>query len=338
MKKTKTMFIYLLSALMLLNLCACASSGEDTAEDGRFHILASNFPAYDFACRIAGERCSVTMLVPPGSEAHSYEPGAQDIIALQNCELLFCNGGVGEAWLEILVSGSEREVPVLYMTECVSLLEEERVEGMQKAAHSHEHVHDESCEDEHGHGHEDAEESHSHTEYDEHVWTSPVNAMAICRALCEKLCVLDPEGEGIYRANLEAYLAELETLHQGFLETVEGGGRRTVIFSDRFPVRYFVEEYGLEYFAAFPGCAEEAEPSARTVAFLIDRVREDKTPAVFYIEFSNEKMADVIVEDTGCEKLLFHSCHNVSADDFESGVSYLQLMTANLANLKEALG
>ena len=137
---------------------------------------------------------------------------------------------------------------------------------------------------------------------------------------------------------LERYREELQLLDAAFRKTVDEGSHRTLVFADRFPVRYFVEEYGLEYFAAFPGCADDTEPAARTVAFLIDRVREEKLPAVFYIEFSNEKMADVVCEDTGCRKLLFHSCHNVSAADLENGVTYLQLMWGNVNALKEALG
>ena len=149
-------------------------------------------------------------------------------------------------------------------------------------------------------------------EYDEHVWTSPMNAQRICRAIAARLSSFDPEHADDYAANCERYCAELAELDAQFREIVSQGKHRTVIFADRFPVRYFVEEYGLEYYAAFPGCAEDTEPSAKTVAFLIDRVREGKIPAVFYIEFSNEKMADVICEDTGCEKRLFHSCHSVT--------------------------
>ena len=185
--------------------------------------------------------------------------------------------------------------------------------------------------------HEEHGEEEEGPEYDEHVWTSPVNARRICEALCEKLCALDPEGESLFRANLERYCGELRLLDAAFRKTVDEGRHSTVVFADRFPVRYFVEEYGLDYFAAFPGCADDTEPAARTVAFLIDRVREEGLPAVFYIEFSNEKMADVICEDTGCKKLLFHSCHNVSAEDLENGVTYLQLMWGNVNALKEAL-
>ena len=231
--------------------------------------------------------------------------------------MFFCNGGESEAWVDQLLA--DLPVQSLVMLQCVDALEEEVKEGMQEIQEE-----------------EDGEEEGP--EYDEHVWTSPRNAKRICEALCDRLCALDPEGETVYRENLRRYSEALETLDAAFRETVEQGRVKTVIFADRFPVRYFVEEYGLEYFAAFPGCADDTEPSARTVAFLIDRVRDEQIPAVFYIEFSNEKMADVICEDTGCRKLLFHSCHNVSKADLESGVTYLQLMWGNVDALKEALG
>ena len=280
------------------------------------------FPAYDFAREIAGEKASVVLLVPPGSEAHSFEPTPQDIIRIENCDLLLCNGGESEAWLEEILEGRENDILTLTMMDCVETLEEETKEGMQATEHSHEE-HEE-------HGHEE--------EYDEHVWTSPVNAELIVSALCERLCEIDPENGSFYRANWKNYVAELQELDAAFRKTVENGKFDTLIFADRFPVRYFVEEYGLDYYAAFPGCADDTEPSARTVAFLIDKVREEGIPAVMFIEFSNEKMADVICEDTGCEKLLFHSCHSVSAEQLKNGVSYLELMWANVESLKEALG
>ena len=131
---------------------------------------------------------------------------------------------------------------------------------------------------------------------------------------------------------------DVQALDADFRSVIANAKRHTLIFADRFPVRYFVEEYGLDYFAAFPGCADDAEPSARTVAFLIDRVREEQAPAVLYIEFSNQKMADIVCEDTGCKKLLFNSCHNVTADQLRGGVTYLELMRGNLETVKEALG
>ena len=278
--------------------------------------MTTVFPAYDFARQVAGDQAKVTLLVPPGAETHSFEPTAQDMRRIQSCDLLICNGGESEAWLETLLAGQETEIPSLVMLECVDALEEELKEGMQETE-------------------EEGEEEE--IEYDEHVWTSPVNAQRICRAIAETLADRDEEHGDLYRANCEAYCEKLAELDAAFRAVVEQGSHSTVIFADRFPVRYFVEEYGLDYFAAFPGCAEDTEPAAGTVAFLIDRVREEGLPAVFHIEFSNEKMADVICEDTGCKKLLFHSCHNVTADQLKAGISYYELMLGNVESLREAL-
>ena len=313
------------SALLALSLCfsltACGGRGEAAATEiqsnGGPSVVATLFPAYDFARELCGGRCEITLLVPPGAETHSYEPTPQDLVRIQNCDLLICNGGESEAWLETLLDGAEGDFAVLSMLECVDALEEEHKEGMQ---------------------HTGEEEVGDEIEYDEHVWTSPRNAAAICRAICESLCAVDPAGETTYRDNCERYCAELDRLDGAFRSIVSEAKGHCLIFADRFPVRYFVEEYGLDYFAAFPGCADDTEPSARTVAFLIDRVREEKTPAVLYIEYSNQKMADVICEDTGCRKLLFHSCHTVSAADLKAGASYLKLMWANTESVKEALG
>ena len=313
MKKTITL---ILALALLLCVPACGKTTEEQGTDTRLSIVTTLFPAYDFAREIAGERTSVSLLVPPGAEAHSFEPTARDMIRIQESSLFFCNGGESEAWVEELLA--DQQIETLVMLDCVDALEEEVREGMQEI-------------------HEEEEEGEEGPEYDEHVWTSPVNARRICEALCERLCALDPEGEREYRANLARYAARLEELDAAFRETVESGSRRTLIFADRFPVRYFVEEYGLDYYAAFPGCADDTEPSAKTVAFLIDKVREEEIPVVFTIEFSNEKMADVICEDTGCRKLRFHSCHNVTAEELENGVSYLQLMGENVTALKEAL-
>ena len=313
-----------LAVLLLIVLCAgfsACGTGTQQDVDKNLNIVATVFPAYDFARQIAGERASVTLLLPPGAEAHSFEPTAQDLIRVRNASLFLCNGGESEAWVEEVLEGQDVPANVLCMLDCVEALEEEHKEGMQET-HEQEH------------GEEETEEG---PEYDEHVWTSPLNSVRICEAICETLCTIDPYGEESYRSNCAAYTAMLRELDEEFKHTVEIGNRRTVIFADRFPMRYFVEEYGLDYYAAFPGCAEDTEPSARTVAFLIDRVREQDIPAVFYIEFSNEKMADVICEDTGCKKLLFHSCHSVTADQLRQGIGYLDLMRNNADALKEAL-
>lgn len=319
----KKFFALILICTLCLALCACGQQAQAPETDGGVNIVATVFPAYDFARQIAGDDGNVTLLIPPGSEAHIYEPTPQDIIRIQNCDLLVCNGGESEAWLDEILGGMGKEIPAVVMLDCVDVLTEEDKDGMQvHKHHDHDHDHDE----------------HEDEEYDEHVWTSPVNAQLICRAISAALCQADPAHASDYTARCVDYCAELQELDADFRGVIANAKRHTLIFADRFPVRYFVEEYGLDYFAAFPGCADDAEPSARTVAFLIDRVREEQAPAVLYIEFSNQKMADIVCEDTGCEKLLFNSCHNVTADQLRGGVTYLELMRGNLETVKEALG
>ena len=338
MNMRKMSLICLITAFCL-TLGACGRAGGAETAAGGVSVTATVFPAYDFARQIVGDRGEVTLLVPPGAESHSYEPTPQDILRLQSSTLLVANGGESEAWLDAVTDSLDTLPPTVYMLDEVSALAEETVEGMQSGGilsrahddhaghnHAHEHEHD-----------DDHDAEHNEPEYDEHVWTSPKNAAAICEAIADKLCALDAENAEYYRANCAAYTEKLLTLDARFRAVAEGAAHRTLIFADRFPVRYFTEEYGFEYYAAFPGCADDAEPSARTVAFLIDTVRRENVPAVFYIEFSNEKMADIIAEETGCKTLLFHSCHNVTTDELENGVSYLALMEQNLENLKEAV-
>ena len=312
--------------LALIPLCLLlAACGNVAREEKQMDVVTTLFPAYDFARNIAGERLTVELIVPPGSDIHSFEPSARDLAAMQTA-LVICNGGESEHWVEEILHSAGGPEP-LRMMDCVEVVEEELKEGMEAIPHSHG---GESCTEDHGHGEKG--------EYDEHVWTSPRNAVAICEEICERFCRLDPEGESVYRENLAAYREKLLALDGEFRRVTGEAPLNTLVFADRFPVRYFVEEYGLDYFAAYPGCNSQAEPSARTVAFLIDKVRELGSPAVLYIEFSNEKMADILCEDTGCKKLPFHSCHNVSAQQFQQGVGYLELMEGNLESLKEALG
>ena len=195
------------------------------------------------------------------------------------------------------------------------MYEEEMLEGMQEEEPSGEHE----------------------TEYDEHVWTSPKNAVRISRAIEKALCGIDPDNAAFYQKNADSYAAELESLDQRFRDFFAGVSKKIMVFGDRFPFRYFAEEYGLECFAAFPGCSSETEPSAATIAFLTDKVKSENISTVFYIEFSNHQVADSIAEAAGAKTALFHSCHNVSAQDQKDGATYLSLMEQNLNTLKEAL-
>lgn len=294
---------------LCLMLCGCTAQPEKPHDETKLQIVCTSFPAYDFAREIAGDRAELTLLIKPGSEVHSYEPTPKDMIRIQESDLFICNGGESEQWAKTLITP---KLNTIYMMDCVDTVEES-ADGIYNA--------------------EDGE-----PELDEHVWTSPLNAIKISEEICNVLCKLDTDNAEAYKTNFAAYKAQLMALDREFRQVIKNSGKHTLVFADRFPMRYFALEYGLDCYAAFPGCSSETEPSAKTVAYLIDRVREDKIPAVLYMEFSNQKMADVICEDTGCKKLPFYSAHSVSAEQFEQRVSYLDLMRINFNSLKEALG
>lgn len=495
---------------MVLTLCVLLSmtpvSYAEAADTPKLRIVSTIFPPYDFVRQIAGEAVELTMLLPPGSESHSFEPTPQDIIKIQNCDVFLYVGGETDAWVDrILESMDTSNMTVLPLLGMVDAVPEEIVEGME---HDHDHSdeavdpdnvqdrpltdwegawtsiaplldsdaldgylqsladenettleetraaraaawqsdvadftlegdtltvtddagthsaqyayagyaliesdhgtsvwyqyeikaptegmparllfndhstapaeHHEEHEGEHeeewahthlrygdesfdallartdwspffvdasaapqdvealltGHGHSHDEEA---AELDEHVWTSPKNAKRIVSALTDTLSALDSTNEDTYRTNATAYLAELDALDAAFAATVAEGVRNTIVFGDRFPFRYLADAYGLTYYAAFAGCATETEASAATIAFLIDKTSEENIPVVFSIEFSNGKIADVISESTGAARLEMHSCHNLSKQDFDSGIGYLELMWRNVDKLKEAL-
>lgn len=305
-----------LCALLLLTACGPELPPEDSE---RPQIVATVFPAYDFARSAAGELADVTLLLPPGAESHSYEPTPADILRVQRCDLFIYLGGESDAWVDTILSAIEPRGDVLRMIDCVDLLEEETVEGMQG-----------------GHDHE---EGHDHLgevlSMDEHVWTAPRNAAAVTRIIGQRLALLDRSNGEAYAAGAEAYALELEELDRDFAAFFDTLPDRTIVFGDRFPLLYFAEAYDLDYYAAFPGCGAQTEPSAATVAFLTRKVREEGLPAVWYIEFSNHLVADSIAEAAGVETAQFHTCHNVSRADLEAGATCLSLMRANLEALRE---
>lgn len=335
-----------------------APTQEPAARGTKLKVIASIFPPYDFVREIAGERVDLTLLLPPGAESHSYEPTPQDIIKIQECDVFIYGGGESDQWANKILSAVDTSgMTILPMMQMVDVVREELVAGMESGSAEHgthgadyRDFDDDDWDDDHD---DDDWDDHDDDDdwddddrdsgrvltggYDEHVWTSPENAKEIVEDISEALQRLDRENADFYRQNEAAYTAQLEQLDDEMERIVQNGKRRTLVFGDRFPLRYFAEEYDLSYYAAFPGCASETEPSAATVAFLIDKVRTEGIPVVFHIEFSNERMADTICEATGAKKALFHSCHNVSREDIAAGVSYLTLMRNNAEVLKEAL-
>lgn len=320
MKLKKIAAFALILVLALSVLSACAPQEADATKNG-ISIVSTVFPSYDFARQItAGTNANVSLLLQPGEEVHSFDPTSQDIIRVQSADLFLYVGGENDTWVEGVLGGLDKSVNTFRMMDYVTLYDEELVEGMQPEA-----------EDPAATATADAHE------WDEHVWTAPVNAIAIVKAMTAELIAIDPDNAAAYRANSDAYIKQLEALDKSFRDVVDSASRKTVVFADRFPVRYFVEEFGLKYYAAFPGCSAETEPSAATVASLIDHVKAEKIPVVFYIEMSNQQMANTVAEATGAQPMLFHTCHNVTKAEFESGATYLSLMQNNVLALIAAL-
>lgn len=299
------------------SLCGC-SGGETADSADKPLIITTIFPAYDFARQVFGDTAEVRMLLKPGQESHSYDPSAKDIVEINGCDLFVYNGGESDQWVESVLQAAP-DVETFRMTDAVSLLDEEHSEGMQEEDHDHDHA--------------DGDEE----EYDEHVWTSPDNAAAIVRALGSRAKALFPDSAAELDSNTESYAAQIEEI-DGRLKALLDGEKRYFIFGDRFPLLYFFKHYGLNYYAAFPGCGSETEPSAQTVTFLLDKLGQpDAVKAVFCIELSGRKLADVLAEDSGLDVVEFHSCHNITADDFAAGETYVSLMERNLQTLEKVL-
>ncbi|MDR2717679.1 MAG: metal ABC transporter substrate-binding protein [Treponema sp.] len=313
--KKNILILITLAAIFGMSGCKQNKNSVTRNADGKINVTVTIFPPFDFVRRIAGDMVNLTMLLPPGAESHSFEPSPKDIITVQNSALFIHAGGNSDKWVErILESMNTDKIRILAMIDAVEAVEEEIVEGM-----------------------EDDEDEGEDTEYDEHVWTSVRNAILIVNAITALLCEADPANADFYRRNATAYGEELAQIDAAFNEVIAGAQRNTIVFADRFPFRYFADAYGLTYFAAFPGCSTETEPSAATVAFLINKIKAEKIPVVFHIELSNERMADTISGETGAKKLLLHSCHNITRRDFDSGLGYTEIMRRNVENLREAL-
>jgi zinc transport system substrate-binding protein len=314
-KKTFRAALALACALMLMPF-AYGQAGEAPDTGRKISVVATNFPPFDFARVIAGDKADVVMLLPPASESHSFEPTPQDVIRVQRCDVFIYVGGESDTWVNgVLDSMDTSAMKIVTLMDCVTPVEEDTVEGMEP----------------------EEEEAGDEPAYDEHVWTSPKNVRLIVEKIADALSEADPANAEVYRRNAEAYQGELDVLDAAFQAVVDGAVRKTLVFGDRFPFRYFTDAYGLTYFAAFPGCSTETEASAATIRFLIDKIRAEHIPVVFHIELSNRKIADTLSESTGAKVLLLHSVHNITKSDFENGLGYLDLMRGNVENLKEAL-
>lgn len=358
--------VFIVTISMILGMAGCGKTTEKE-DNYRLKIVTSLFPYYDMARAVIGDvkGIDLKMIVTPGQDSHSFEPTPSDVIQMENADVLIYNGGSLETWIDTLLDSLNNKKQIkMKMMDYVDVLNEEIVEGMDTRFEEHDHDEHSNKEDNHNKENhkedsnseenhkednhsedssndsefhnEDSEEEHEET--DEHIWTSPVNEIIMTEKICETLSKALPEEKENFQKNAESYISQLKELDNEFRTIVENAKINEIIFADKFPLQYFAKEYGLKYYAAFPGCGSDMEPSAKTIGFLVDKIKEDNIKAVFYLELSSHIVADAIETDTGAKPLQFNSCHNITQKQFDSGVTYVDLMKENVNNLKIALG
>ena len=320
------------SVLMCAGLSAC---NTPTSNNDKLEIVTTIFPEYDWTREILGKNpanAEVTMLLDNGVDLHSYQPSAQDLVKISNCDLFIYVGGESDEWVErALDQATNKDMVVVNLLESLGdkVKEEEVKEGMEGEDHDHEHEGED-------HDHEEEEE----TEYDEHVWLSLKNASAICETIEKGIEKIDPTNAETYKSNLASYKAKLNALDADYKKAVDDSSIKTLVFGDRFPFRYMVDDYGLDYYAAFVGCSAETEASFKTIVFLAGKIDELGLHAVLTIEGNDHRIAETVVANTSAKNqkiLTMDSLQSTTSADVKNGVNYLSVMTGNLNTLKEAL-
>lgn len=328
----------LLALFMLVAALAGCGKQNDTNQTDKLSIVTTIFPEYDWVREILGEKADnaeITMLLDNGVDLHSYQPTADDIVKISDCDLFIYVGGESDEWVEdALRNAANRNMKVINLLEVLgdSVKTEEIVEGMQEEEYEHEDAEE--------HEHEDAEEHEHEEEADEHVWLSLKNAKMLVRVISKALQELDPDNKDIYAANADAYVKKLSALDADYQAAVDAASNKTILFGDRFPFRYLVDDYGLRYYAAFVGCSAETEAGFETISFLAKRVDEWKLPCVLTIEGAQHKIAETIVRNTTTKNqkvLTMDSMQSTTTQDVKNGTTYLFVMEKNLSVLKEAL-
>ena len=345
----KKNIIKIASALIFAALVAgvaVAAPAKKNVSDGTVKIVTDIFPVYDWVREItknSAAKIDLTLLLDNGVDLHSYQPAVADVAKIAECNLFVYVGGESEGWMDDACKEiKNKNSVVLKLLDSLgdAAKEEEVVEGME-ADHDHEsageHHHEHESAGEHHHEHGEDEEG---PEYDEHIWLSVKNAKILCNTIAEKIAEIDPKNAQTYRANAAAYNAKLSILDAQYQKIVDAASKKTVLFGDRFPFRYLVDDYGLSYYAAFVGCSAETEASFKTILFLAKKVDELGIPAVLTIEKSDGKIAKTIIKNTKAKNqkiLTLDSMQSTTSNDVKKGVTYLSIMTKNADVLKSAL-
>lgn len=319
--KAKKIILILIAILIVIAIGVFVLKGGNSKnnDNGKIQIVSSNFASYDFLRAITGDNDNVELkfLLGPGKDTHSYEPTAQDIITIQNADLFVYIGGETEEWAEkVLGSQDNKDTKIICIADFVETIEEKEVDGA-----------------------EEEEEDEEEGAFDEHIWTSPENAIKMINALEEAMEEIDNENASKYKENAESYIAQIKEIDSEIQNIVDNKVRDRLIFADKMPMQYFMDYYNLKVSAAFNGCSTETEPSASTIAYLIDKAKEENTPVILYIELNPGRVANIIADEVGngCQTMQIQTLHNVSLDDFNNGETWVSLMTRNIDVLKKAL-
>lgn len=313
-------FLSMILCVTMLMTLFCACGNQQAVDDGKLHIVVTIFPEYDWLKVLMAEDfadADVKMLLDSGTDLHNYQPTAQDIALLSACDLFVYIGGESDEWADDAIDAAGGKMKTLCMMDVVDALDEELSEGMQA----------------------EEEESEEEGAKDEHIWLSLRNAQAMVQALCDTLGEFSPEKEAFYQANCDAYCQSLAALDATYAEMCDAAAYDTILVADRFPFRYLTEDYGLDYYAAFPGCAAASDVSFETISFLAEKLKELQLPAILIIDGSDGAIAGTVIEssETSAKILVLNSCQCVSADELAAGASYYEIMSSNLEILREAL-
>lgn len=332
MKKILGVIAAVLSVAIIFAACSNGrNNNENTTKNNenntKLSIVTTIFPEYDWVRQILGENqdnVDLTMLLDKGVDLHSYQPSADDMVKVSKCDLFIYIGGESDTWVDdALKSAQNKNMKVINLLDVLgnSVKEEEQVEGMQ-------------AEEEEEEGEEEG------PEYDEHVWLSLKNAKILCSSIADALCEIDSKNADVYKKNLNEYTKNLDALDKEYQQAVNGAKYDTLVFGDRFPFRYMVDDYSLKYYAAFVGCSAETEASFETIKFLANKVDELGVTTVLTIEDPKHKIAQTVVENTKEKNqkiLALNSMQSVTSDDVKNGETYLNVMQSNLDVLKQAL-
>lgn len=337
---SKKIFGLILAGAVLITGCTAKTEKKDKGDNtkGKLKIVTTIFPEYDITRAIAKDKVDLELMIKPGVDVHSFTPTPQDIKTVQNSDIFVYGGTEHDKWVENLTKSIDmKNKKVVKLVDGIQQLEEESVDGMK-----HEHHHDDKKEDEHNHDHKhEKEDEHNHKgeekELDPHYWTSPKNAIQMVKTITNTLVEKDPDNAEFYKENAENYIKQLEGVDKELHDVVDNAKIKQVVIADRFPFRYLFKDLGLEYRALFSGCSVESTASAGQIKKMVDYVKENKIPVVYHIEMGKGELAETVAKNSGAKVKLLHSIHTVTKEDFDKGITYIDLMKQNVEALKEGL-